>query len=112
MVRTSSKPAVVTSAVAAPLPSIAALVARVVPCPMALRSRPSRPLRSTCSGFLGVEASLKASMESPLRSTKSVKVPPTSTPASNDAMKVTFNKALFVQGITRRETLTPGPRWE
>ena len=85
----SRKPSVTTSAVRAPLRSISALVASVVPwmtrpiSPGAAPARPSAvpmPSSTPRSGASCVVSTLVETCAAPLSSTTSVKVPPTSTP--------------------------------
>jgi butyryl-CoA dehydrogenase len=88
MRRMSRKPSVVRSATSAPLRSMSAFVATVVPCTKYAISRVSKPAfanesNTACEGFVGVESTF-ASRSSPVSSssaTRSVKVPPVSTPA-------------------------------
>ena len=85
---TSRKPSVAMSAVRAPLRSMMALVASVVPCtntPMSPNVRPASasalraPSMTATSGSRGVVSSLATCRRPPLSSTMSVNVPPMST---------------------------------
>ncbi len=88
MTSTSSKPSVVTSAVRAPRRCKSALVPTVVPWTTsnsASRAPVSaatlcKPSVMASEGSAGVEASLKIFVSPPERKTKSVNVPPVSTP--------------------------------
>src|SRR6267143_5363955 len=83
MTRTSSKPSVVRSAVDAPLRSSNAFVATVDPCmTSAAPEMPalSIPFMMASSGCCGVESSLNISILPSRITTKSVNVPPVSTP--------------------------------
>ena len=83
---TSSKPAVVISAVRAPFRSSNAFVATVVPWTMSEGADPASasiramPERMACAGLCGVDGALKESSREPRAATKSVKVPPVSIP--------------------------------
>ncbi len=85
---TSRKPSVAMRAVRAPLRSMMALVASVVPCtstPMSAKARPAAastarvPSMTAASGAFGVVSTLATKRRSPASSTMSVKVPPIST---------------------------------
>ena len=88
----SSKPAVVTSAVRAPLRSSSALVATVVPCtstvsrcvhpPSRHAPRSTSPCRMDREGSSGVDGILWTRSPSGPSITRSVKVPPVSTPTT------------------------------
>src|SRR5215471_15712236 len=83
MMMTSSKPSVVRRAVRAPLRSSRAFVATVDPWITSLTeddSRCSSPCMIASSSWRGVESSLKISILPSLMTTKSVNVPPVSTP--------------------------------
>src|SRR5438876_11573480 len=94
----SRKPSVVTKAVLAPLRSSSALVATVDPCTTSARRPPlarSMPSKITAAGAAGFDRSLKLSSLPPsCRTTKSVNVPPVSTPMRTDLFlsgrKVTY----------------------
>ena len=95
----------VTSAVSAPLRSIIALVARVVPwmrSPTAPGSTPERastsstPVSTASSGASGVVSTLAVVRASPCSSTTSVKVPPTSTPIRARAREFLFFCSFFI----------------
>src|SRR5262245_12648375 len=81
----SRKPRVATKATGAPLRSSTALVATVEPCPrssMRARSMPEavRAAKAPMSGLFGVLGTLVTTTLPPSTATRSVKVPPTSTP--------------------------------
>jgi len=99
--RRSSNPAVVMSAVLAPRRSRMAFVATVVPwtIPSAWRSR--NPRRIALAG-LGVDRSFVVTTSRPRKPTKSVNVPPTSTPMSTRR---------YPAGRTKPFLRNPGVRW-
>src|SRR5215813_11376854 len=104
MTMTSSKPSVVRRAVRAPLRSIRAFVATVDPWITSLTeddSRRSSPCMIASSGWRGVESSLKISILPSLITTKSVNVPPVSTPT----LKIDPRDILNVPGRNRCEVL-------
>nr|AKQ01946.1 hypothetical protein [uncultured euryarchaeote Rifle_16ft_4_minimus_309] len=84
MVRRSSNPFVVTKAVRAPLRSRIAFVATVVPWAIAVAPSSRRPFR-TAEDATGVEGIFVETTRPAWNATKSVNVPPTSTPTSTRA---------------------------
>src|SRR3712207_1061395 len=92
MTSKSSKPSVVTNAARAPRRSSSALVPTVVPCTTSksrTRTPDSRATRLSPStiareGSSGVEATLKTRARAPATYTKSVNVPPVSTPTRTE----------------------------
>src|SRR5215510_12627208 len=104
MMMTSSKPSVVRRAVRAPLRSSRAFVATVDPWITSLTeddSRRSSPCMIASSGWRGVESSLKISILPSLMTTKSVNVPPVSTPT----LKIDSRDILYVLGRNRFQGL-------
>ena len=86
---TSAKPCVVTSATRPPLPSSKALVATVVPWASSSADAPapasSSAARSACVGSSGVDGTLTTR---PSSATRSVNVPPVSTPSPHATTSV------------------------
>src|SRR4030095_6129730 len=104
MTRTSSKPSVVRRAVRAPLRSSRAFVATGDPWITSLKEDDSRrpnPCMMASSGWRGVESSLKISILPSLMTTKSVNVPPVSTPT----LKIDPRDILNMLGRNRFEAL-------